>query len=83
MSSTANQSAKTIWLIEHDSDNIWLLELILDNWGYDAVRMKDREALEPQIDSQPTLPSLPWLASPRHEVLDDVEIPLTSNVAVA
>ncbi len=58
MSSTDNQSAKTIWLIEHDSDNIWLLELILENWGYDTVRMKDHEALEPKIDSQPTLPSL-------------------------
>lgn len=58
MSSTANQSAKTIWLIEHDSDNIWLMELILENWGYDAVRMKDIEALEPKINSQPPLPSL-------------------------
>ena len=58
MSSTANQSAKTIWLIEHDSDNIWLLELLFEKWGYDPVRMRDREALEPKIDSQPTLPSL-------------------------
>ena len=58
MSSTTNQSAKTIWLIEHDSDNIWLLELILANWGYDAVRMRDRQALELKIDSQSALPSL-------------------------
>ena len=58
MSSTAKHSAKTIWLVEHSSDNIRLLELILENWGYDTVRMRDKEALETQIGSQPTLPSL-------------------------
>lgn len=58
MSSVTKHPTKTIWLIEHSSDNIWLLELILENWGYDTVRMSDSEALEPKSDSRLTQPSL-------------------------
>ena len=58
MSSTANRSAKTIWAIEHSDDNIWLLELLLEKWGYDTVRIKDREILEDRIHSQVDLPNL-------------------------
>lgn len=58
MSSTANRSAKTIWAIEHSSDNIWLLELLLEKWGYDTVRIKDKDILENRVHSQTELPNL-------------------------
>ena len=58
MSSTVNLSAKTIWAIEHSDDNIWLLELLLEKWGYNPVRIKDSSVLESRIDSQTELPSL-------------------------
>ena len=58
MSLTANQSAKTIWAIEHSSDNIWLLELLLEKWGYDTVRIKDREALYKSTHFQTSPPNL-------------------------
>ena len=58
MSSTANRSVKTIWAIEHSSDNIWLLELLLEKWGYDTLRIKDRKVLDGKIHSQADLPNL-------------------------
>ncbi|MEM8674990.1 MAG: response regulator [Cyanobacteria bacterium P01_G01_bin.67] len=58
MSSTANRSAKTIWVIEHSDDNIWLLELILEKWGFDTVRIKDSEDLDERINCQTNLPNL-------------------------
>ena len=58
MPSIDNQSVNSIWLIEHSSDNIWLLQLLLENWGYQVTRIKDNEALMVEMNSKTTKPNL-------------------------
>ena len=58
MSLSNNRLARTIWAIEHTSDNIWLLRLILEKWQYDTVVIKDRQILNQKIDHEANLPNL-------------------------
>lgn len=58
MPSIDHQSVNSIWLIEHSSDNVWLLQLLLENWGYQVTRIKDSEALRIEINSQTVKPNL-------------------------
>ncbi|WP_019509404.1 hypothetical protein [Pleurocapsa sp. PCC 7319] len=58
MSLTVSRSRQLIWLIEHPSESLWLLQLLLENWGHEVVRFNYVEALAFEIHCQIVKPQL-------------------------
>ena len=58
MSLTVRRSRQLIWLIEHPSESLWLLQLLLENWGHEVVRFNYVDALAFEIHCQIVKPQL-------------------------